>query len=207
MRKIEKKILKFVEKKKIEKALDYITQILQDKSNEEKAEAISTLGPLFTKIKELNYKFPDELYGLLIKFLDSEDWIVKRNILRLMGIIADQYIDKIIEKESVSKIKLKATKDPHWAVRVDGINTLGKIGVNINENNQIIIFLSNQSNDDEPEVRLAALASLTSILKKFPEKIKPNLQVFVNRFKNDVDYRVSLAAENSIKEFAESMEE
>lgn len=203
MRKLEKKILKMIEKDNIGKAVDFAIEIIREKDNEQKAEIISALGPLFIKNRELDTNFPDELYELLINHLDNEDWIVRRNILLLISSIAELYIEKVIEKESLHKIKLKATKDKHWAVRVDGIKALGKVALKITDNSQIIFFLGNQTKDTDPEIRIAAIESLASILKKYPEKINPNLHIFVNRFNKDDDYRVSLAAEDAIKGFAE----
>ncbi|MHA1299730.1 MAG: HEAT repeat domain-containing protein [Candidatus Helarchaeota archaeon] len=207
MGKIEKKILKMVDKEKIDKAVKFAFETIKFKGNEEKAEAIVSLGALFRKNKEKNLPFPDELYELLIKNLDSNEWIIRRSILQIIGEIAELYIDKVVEKESLNKIKLRATKDGHWAVRVDGLKALGKMGLNFPEDNQIVTFLVNQGNDKDPEVRIAALESLTMILKKFPEKIKPNLHIYVEHFKSDDDYRVSLVAETAIKEFAELMKE
>ncbi len=203
MRKIEKKILKMVKQEKIQKITDYVIQIIQDKDDEERSEAISSLTPIFNKIKEKNLPFPDDLFEILIQYLNSENWIVRRNIVKLIGDIAELFIEKVLKKDSISQIKQKATKDKHWSVRVDALKTLGKIGLKVKDNDQILVFLSNQCKDLDYEVRMAALESLTLMLKDDSTKINQFLQIYISLFKTDEDYRISQYAENAIKEFAE----
>lgn len=202
LRKIEKKILKMVEQEKIEKVINFVTQIILESNDEEKSEAISSLKPLFIKIKEKNFPFPDNLFDLLIRYLESENWIVRRNILEIIAEITELYIEFVLSKNLIKKLKQKAIKDKHWAVRINAIKILGLIGLKFPEKDIMIETIISLIEDKDPEIRLATLESLTLILKECPDKIKPILPIFVKRFKDDDDYRVSLCAENAIKEFA-----
>ncbi len=205
MGKIEKNITKMIKKQKIENLIEFVTHVIKEKTDDEIAEAIFNFGPVFLKVQELNLKFPSDLFELLISKLNDPNWIIRRNVIKILGDVAQVYIEKVLDKDVLNQIKLKATKDQHWAVRVDGIKTLGKMGLQVPDKSQIIVFMVNQCTDPDPEIRLAALETLAMLLKEAPDKIKENLHVFVSRFKTDDDYRVSLLAEGSIKEFAEMM--
>ncbi|MHA1783929.1 MAG: HEAT repeat domain-containing protein [Candidatus Helarchaeota archaeon] len=202
MSKFEKKFNNILKSEDLNKILNAIrNQLKKDKKIEQKSEAFGAISLFFKTCKEKSWVFPEDLFKELLNELDHENWIIRRNSLRVLSDIAEIDHEKVIPKDILSKLREIYKKDQNWAVRNAAIEVLGKIGEKIP--GRIVPFLIDQISDPDADVRLSILTSLKSIVLSNKGELKQILPIFINAYKKDEDFRVSTFAEEAIKEFAE----
>ncbi|NHI94738.1 MAG: hypothetical protein EAX96_19765 [Candidatus Lokiarchaeota archaeon] len=202
MGKFEKKFESLLKTEDIDKILSAINnQLKKDKKIEEKSEAFDAINLFFKTCKEKSWVFPDNLLNVVIMELNHDNWIIRRNALNTLRDLANIFHEKLTTKEILTTLRQIYKEDDNWAVRNASIEALGKIGVKIPD--RIVPFLIDQMKDPDADVRLSIIGSLKEIYLKNQEKLERILPIFVKAYKEDSDFRISVFAEEAIKEFAE----
>jgi hypothetical protein len=197
MSKIEKKVRKLVNQGKYLESYKAIEKELAQKKPTDYAEEFLLFSIILEQLNQTHEQLIHDILYYVEKNLDNPDWIIRRNALLIIGVLAKRFPSIFIARKYFSSLKKTTSIDQHWEVRSAAFTVYGVMGEYDPE--RVLPFLSESLKDEDSDVRLTIIRHLYSILEKNHTFI-PNILPLLKKIQDsDVHWEVSKYAQNVIE--------
>jgi len=209
------KFEKYFEKEDIDKILEGINKIFQNKKSttEDFDLAFAVLDRYLTTIKTKRWILSKEIIEILrTAFIAGHElpWLVRQKLILELGSIVEKFPGELINQielvdviVGIMKDRINTDNDPDN--KFNAVKVLGKIGLEFPD--RVIPSLNSYMKHYERNIRVNAIIALKNIAKKFDKThVKQILPFFTEIYEKDTEhgYITKLISE-SIKEITEQM--
>ncbi|MHA1650484.1 MAG: HEAT repeat domain-containing protein [Candidatus Helarchaeota archaeon] len=192
MTKLAKKIQKFIEKGKIFEAYKEIEKKLESKKTDDYSEDFRLLAQILENLHEDQENIIHDILYYTEKNLTNSDWILRRNALEILKVLARKFPNIFITRKYLSSLKNYAIKDPHWGVRSAAIEVYGTIGDHVPD--KVFLLFKERLNDDDADVRMTIIKYLHKFAERNPTMIPEILPLLQKVQKDDPHWEVAKLA-------------
>ncbi|MHA1264357.1 MAG: HEAT repeat domain-containing protein [Candidatus Helarchaeota archaeon] len=189
MEKLKKKLQKYLEKSKYSESYELIRKQLEKGKPIDYAEIFRLFASLLEQLNSTHETLIHNILYYVDQNLTHSNWIVRRNSLEILQVLAKQFPKIFLTKNYLSTLRKISAKDQSWEVRVAAVTAYALIGDYSPD--RTYYLLKECLNDEDEDVRLTVLHHLMPFLEKYQEFVSDIIPVLKKIKNTDPHWKVS----------------